>query len=86
MAGMGTKTVPKLSPSEIVSAIDAKGGLIGLSAAAEICGKFPTNFKRDLSARLTQVSIEGVASTVYFRCEVEALAKELAAARSNGRR
>lgn len=49
--------------------------LVGVTAAAKILGIPPSNFRRDAAAHLTAVPVEGSAS-VYFRSEVQLLARE----------
>lgn len=59
--------------------------LIGVTAAAKLLGIKPPNFKRDAAPHLTLVPVEGSAA-VYFRSEVEQLARERADrhSRANG--
>lgn len=81
MAQTATKQ-PKLSPAELVAEIKRQP-LIGVTAGAELLGIKTPNFRRDATPHLTEVPVEGSAS-VYFRSEVEQLAKDRAQ-RRNGR-
>ena len=75
------KRKPKLSPAEVVAAVKDGGGLCGVNRASDILGIANANFKR-YRDRLTEVPIEGARSGAFLVPEVEALAAELKAARS----
>lgn len=79
---MTTETKQKLSLQSLAADLKREP-LIGVTAAANVLGIKPPNFRRDAAPHLTEVPVEGSAS-VYFRSEVRELARRRKSARRNG--